>query len=542
MTTTDNSRADALTDATLADARSALYGIAKTYDDSELRAKALEAYEATFSAPVELPAAAASSAQRSTVNDAVQVLEQNWEFATAERLRDAFPVKRQADYTGVRDDSDSVTQSSQPAAAPINQGHGWVNPRPDGAKARCGGPAICHVCQAEAGRLPKVRNEPPPMPTCKPAPSPEDERAAFEARFGVPVEQRRAASAGWYADPWLQAVWRGWQARAAASPAAEAVTDEQRSTINALIELTRATFIALDDSEEREGSDGREHVINSANFDRISAALDRLEELPDDRPGYTLDAGGKAEWALRSILVTAQPARAASANETGAEGALGYAQRLATGLWEKHYRDSAPQWKVLDDTLGVLTQIDNMVCDLSRSPAMAAEAVAWQYRPIINGKLCPWIECTKEAAKRLRADDYRETHEVRDLYAAPQPAQADARVGLMDAVVAAAKTVVREELDSVSVHPCDEHDDEVRARQLPDHMQKLYRALLATPQPEPRAEVTDKLIATAGLLASAVIEYPDFDGDTEHDEPRPLRKIAEDVLADIDAARTGASS
>ncbi|MDN7988975.1 hypothetical protein QZM97_02680 [Burkholderia orbicola] len=67
---------------------------------------------------------------------------------------------------------------------------------------------------------------------------------------------------------------------------------------------------------------------------------------------------------------------------------------------------------------------------------------------------------------------------VRMLEAAPQPAQADARVGLTDAVVDAAKAVVREALDSVSVHPCDEHDDEVRARQLPDYMQKLYRALL----------------------------------------------------------------
>jgi hypothetical protein len=42
----------------LSRARGALYGIAKTYDDGELRAKALEAYEATFSATVEQPAAA----------------------------------------------------------------------------------------------------------------------------------------------------------------------------------------------------------------------------------------------------------------------------------------------------------------------------------------------------------------------------------------------------------------------------------------------------------------------------------------------------
>ena len=32
-------------------------------------------------------------------------------------------------------------------------GHGWVTPRPDGAKARCGGPAICRECALEAGRF-----------------------------------------------------------------------------------------------------------------------------------------------------------------------------------------------------------------------------------------------------------------------------------------------------------------------------------------------------------------------------------------------------
>lgn len=80
------------------------------------------------------------------------------------------------------------------------------------------------------------------------------------------------------------------------------LTDEQRSTINALIELTRATFIALDDSEEQEGEDGRQHAINSANFDAVSNALDRLDELPDDKPGETLGAAGKAEWALRTLL------------------------------------------------------------------------------------------------------------------------------------------------------------------------------------------------------------------------------------------------
>lgn len=36
----------------------------------------------------------------------------------------------------------------------LNMGHGHVKPRPDGMKARCGGPAICKVCAAEAGKFP----------------------------------------------------------------------------------------------------------------------------------------------------------------------------------------------------------------------------------------------------------------------------------------------------------------------------------------------------------------------------------------------------
>lgn len=35
-------------------------------------------------------------------------------------------------------------------ASNANTGHGHVRPRPDGVKARCGGPAICAVCAKEA--------------------------------------------------------------------------------------------------------------------------------------------------------------------------------------------------------------------------------------------------------------------------------------------------------------------------------------------------------------------------------------------------------
>ena len=46
---------------------------------------------------------------------------------------------------------------------------------------------------------------------------------------------------------------------------------------------------------------------------------------------------------------------------------LGYAQRLATFLWEKHYKKDAPEWKPLPDLIGVLTQIDNMTAGLVRT-------------------------------------------------------------------------------------------------------------------------------------------------------------------------------
>jgi hypothetical protein len=47
--------------------------------------------------------------------------------------------------------------------------------------------------------------------------------------------------------------------------------------------------------------------------------------------------------------------------------ALEYAVRLATALWEKHYREDAPHWKPCNNTLDVLMQIDNMTAKLVRT-------------------------------------------------------------------------------------------------------------------------------------------------------------------------------
>ncbi|MFM0243842.1 hypothetical protein [Paraburkholderia sediminicola] len=83
---------------------------------------------------------------------------------------------------------------------------------------------------------------------------------------------------------------------------AEAGRMDDVAVVKSLIDVVRATFVALDDSEEGCGDDGRMHVIDSANFDAVCTAMEQLEALPDDKPGYTMDAPGKAGWALRNLL------------------------------------------------------------------------------------------------------------------------------------------------------------------------------------------------------------------------------------------------
>lgn len=39
-----------------------------------------------------------------------------------------------------------------------NVGHGWVHPRDDGVRARCGGPTMCPVCQRELAESEAMRH------------------------------------------------------------------------------------------------------------------------------------------------------------------------------------------------------------------------------------------------------------------------------------------------------------------------------------------------------------------------------------------------
>ncbi len=52
--------------------------------------------------------------------------------------------------------------------------------------------------------------------------------------------------------------------------------------------------------------------------------------------------------------------------QEGRELELRYATRLAQYLWETYWKAAAPDWKPLPDTIGVLTQLDNMVANLKK--------------------------------------------------------------------------------------------------------------------------------------------------------------------------------
>ena len=51
----------------------------------------------------------------------------------------------------------------------------------------------------------------------------------------------------------------------------------------------------------------------------------------------------------------------------------GEIQRLAVSLWSKHYRDTEPDWQVLGDAYGVLSQIDNMTMGMVCESAQPVE-------------------------------------------------------------------------------------------------------------------------------------------------------------------------
>lgn len=43
-----------------------------------------------------------------------------------------------------------------------------------------------------------------------------------------------------------------------------------------------------------------------------------------------------------------------------------YSKKIAKALWEKFYKEDAPDWEISNNLIGVLCQIDNMIAGLKR--------------------------------------------------------------------------------------------------------------------------------------------------------------------------------
>lgn len=104
-------------------------------------------------------------------------------------------------------------------------------------------------------------------------------------------------------------------ARLASKQPTDTLTDREGKTLHGLVELAAAAYYLADNTED----DGSTLTVDRQDFDRLSEALDRLDELPDDKPGYTMGPAGKARWSLDRIFAEEGPVPIASKQPTDTE-------------------------------------------------------------------------------------------------------------------------------------------------------------------------------------------------------------------------------
>ncbi|WP_231892080.1 hypothetical protein [Burkholderia sp. MSMB1589WGS] len=146
-------------------------------------------------------------------------------------------------------------------------------------------------------------------------------------------------------------------------------------------------------------------------------ALNYIQAHPgqfDARPGDDLLPIIGA-WFPKLAALVSSPATAAAAPAD---------ERAAFEAFCEHYVDAADEI----DREWLFRMLRNWSAWQARAAASpAAKAVAqWQYRIVADLPAGQWHNCSEETAKRLQAPEYAADHEIRALYAAPQPAQADA--------------------------------------------------------------------------------------------------------------------
>lgn len=180
-----------------------------------------------------------------------------------------------------------------------------------------------------------------------------------------------------------------------------------------LIEVARCAHLALDDSEEQVGADGRCHVLDGGSFDSLSQSLDTLDELPDDRPGYTMGPAQKAEWALRGSATEVSgsgdrgldPARTEIRTHMRAAGLGALLSELYAkvgGLWDVDLRERVRH--ALNEQESALCASSQQVGTFTAPEAPAAGAAKGEIKvtPAMRG----WLEHIDRGGKIRRSERF----------------------------------------------------------------------------------------------------------------------------------------
>lgn len=80
---------------------------------------------------------------------------------------------------------------------------------------------------------------------------------------------------------------------------AEALTPGERGVIESLLVLAYKAWCLADNTED---AGGENLNVERSDFTALSESLDKLNELPDDQPGYNMGEAAKARWALRRLI------------------------------------------------------------------------------------------------------------------------------------------------------------------------------------------------------------------------------------------------
>jgi len=107
---------------------------------------------------------------------------------------------------------------------------------------------------------------------------------------------------------------------------------------------------------------------------------------------YKYDSDFPSENQYRDEVFAAIAAIKEALAQPEQDNTYGYASRLATAIWQKHYMKDAPKWKPLNTTEGVLTQIDNMTCGLVKEKPAQPEQEPVRYKFSVACRACGHLE------------------------------------------------------------------------------------------------------------------------------------------------------